>query len=47
MLLRGGKNSQSRRVGGISSGLGIELFPKPANILRFVVYNWEHPAKEE
>jgi len=47
MLLRRGKNSQSRCVGGISSGFGIKFFPEPANILRFVVNNWEHPAKEE
>ena len=47
MLFGRGKDTQSRRVGGISSGLDIELFPQPANIFRLVVDNWEHPAKEE
>src|SRR5580698_6691102 len=47
MLFRRGENSQSRRVGGISSSLDIEFFPKPANILRLVVNNWEHSAKEK
>ena len=47
MLLRRGENAQSRSVGGISSSLGIELFPKSANILRLVVHNRKHPAKEE
>ena len=41
------ENAQGRSVGGISSRLSIELFPKPANILRLVVDNWEHAAKEE
>jgi hypothetical protein len=47
MLFRRGKNSQSRSVGGISPSLGIELFPEAPNVLRFVVDNREHPAKEE
>src|SRR5271156_4715233 len=47
MLFRRGQNSQSRSVGGISSSLSIELFPKPPNILRLVVDNWKHPAKKE
>jgi hypothetical protein len=34
-------------AGGISSSLGIELFPKSAKILRLAVHNWEHSAKEE
>jgi hypothetical protein len=38
---------QCHSVGGISSSLGIELFPKSAKILRPVVHNWEHSAKEE
>jgi len=38
---------QSRSVGGVSSSLGIELFPQPANILRLVVDDREHPAKEK
>src|ERR1700733_8299880 len=47
MLLRRSENAQSRRVGGISSSLGIWLVPKSANILRFMVNNRKHPAKEE
>ena len=47
MLFGRSEDAQSRSVGGISSGLGIELFPQPANILRLVVDNREHPAKEE
>ena len=47
MLFRRGENAQSRGVGGISSSLDIELFPEPANILRLVVDDREHPAKEE
>ena len=47
MLLGSSQDVQSRSVSGISSSLGIELFPKSANKLRLVVHNWEHPAKEE
>ena len=47
MVFRRGKNSQSRSVRGISSGLDIEFFPEAANILRLVVDNREHPTKEE
>ena len=47
MLLGRSQDAQSRGVGGISSGLGIELFPQPAKILRLVVDNRKHPAKEE
>src|ERR1700749_4505 len=47
MLLRRSKNSQSRSVSSISSSLDIKFFPKPANILRLVVDNRKHPAKEE
>jgi hypothetical protein len=47
MLLGCSEDVQCRSVGGISSGLGIELFPKSAKILRLVVHNWEHSAKEE
>ena len=47
MLFGRSEHAQSRGVGGVSSGLGIELFPQPPDILRLVVDNWEHPAKEE
>ena len=47
MLLGRGEDVQSRRVSGISPSLGIELFPQSAKILRLVIDNWEHPAKEE
>jgi len=47
MLFGRSEDVQSRCVSGISSGLGIELFPKPAKILRLVIDNREHPAKEE
>src|SRR5690242_15899796 len=47
MLLGGSEDVQSGNVGGISSSLGIELFPKPANELRLAVHNREHPAQEE
>ncbi len=47
MLFGRSEHAQSRGVGGISSSLGIEFLPQPANILRLVVYNREHPTKEE
>jgi hypothetical protein len=47
MLFGRSDDAQSRGVGGISSSLGIELFPQSPDILRLVVDNWEHPAKEE
>jgi len=47
MLLRRGKDVQSRSVGGISPTLDIELFPESAKVLRLVIDNREHPAKEE
>ena len=47
MLFGCSEDAQSRSVGGISSSLGIKLFPQAAKILRLVVYNGEHPAKEE
>src|ERR1700733_13896107 len=47
MLFGRGEDAQSRRVGGISPGLDIELLPQPPDILRLVIDNWEHPAKEE
>src|SRR6266852_3709947 len=47
MLLGRSEDVQCRSVGGVSSSLGIELFPKSAKILRLVVHNWEHSAKEE
>lgn len=47
MLPGRSEHIQGRSVGGISSSLDIELFAKPANILRLVVDNWEHPAKKE
>src|SRR5215471_16593983 len=47
MLFGRSEDVQSGNVGGISPGLDIELFPKPANELRLVVDNWEHPAQEE
>ena len=47
MLLGRGKDVQSRSVSGISPRLDIELFPQSAKILRLVIDNWEHPAKEE
>src|ERR1700733_15803961 len=47
MLFGRGEDAQSRGVGGISTGLGIELLSQPPDILRLVIDNWEHPAKEE
>jgi hypothetical protein len=47
MLLGSGKRAQRGGVDGISSRLGIEFFSKPAKILRLVVDNREHSAKEE
>src|SRR5262245_41675453 len=47
MLIGFSEDIQCRSVGGISSGFGIELFRKSAKILRLVVHNWEHSAKEE
>ena len=47
MLFGCSESGQSRGVGGISSGFGIEFFPKPTYILWFVVRNREHPAQEE
>ncbi len=47
MLFRRSEHAQSRGVGGISSGLDVEFFPEPANILRLVVDDREHPAEEE
>ena len=47
MLFGRGENAQSRSVCSVSPGLGVELFPQPANILRLVVNDWEHPAKKE
>jgi hypothetical protein len=47
MLFRGSENAKCRSVGGIPSSFDIELFPKPAYILRFVIDHGEHPAKEE
>src|SRR6266852_2064376 len=47
MLLGRGDDVQSRSVSGISPSLDIELFPESAKILRLVIDNWEHPAKEE
>src|SRR5258708_24867216 len=47
MLLGRSEDVQCRSVGGISSSLCIELFPKSAKIRRLVVHNWEHSAKEE
>src|SRR5215471_15547696 len=47
MLLGRGEDVQSRRVSGLSPSLDIELFPQPAKILRVVIDNGEHPAKEE
>jgi len=41
------QDAQSRSVGGISSSLDIELFPKPANILWLMIYDRKHAAKEE
>src|SRR5258708_37778256 len=47
MLFRRSKDVQRRDVGCIAAGLDIELLPKPANILRLVVNNREHSAKEK
>src|SRR5258708_24464512 len=47
MLLGRSEDVQCRSVGGISSSLCIELFPKSAKIRRLVVHNWEHSAKEQ
>ena len=47
MLLGRSEHVQCRSVGGISSSLGVELFPKPADILRLVIDNRKHSAKEE
>ena len=41
------EDAQRRGVGGIPSSLRIQFFPKPANILRLVVDNRKHAAKEE
>jgi hypothetical protein len=47
MLLGCSEDVQCRNAGRFSSSLGIELVPKPANKLRLVVDNGEHPTKEE
>src|SRR5580658_561851 len=47
MLFSRSENTQSRSVGGIPAGFGIEFFSKPAHILGFVIDDWEHPAKKE
>jgi len=47
VLLGRGEDVQSRSVDNVSSSLGIELFPKAAEILRLVIDNWEHPVQEE
>src|SRR5579871_157794 len=47
MLFGRSEDVQSRSVGGIAPSLGIELFSKPANILRLVVDNRKHATKEE
>jgi hypothetical protein len=47
MFFGGGKDAQGRRVGGIPPSLDIELLSEPADILRLVVDDWKHPAKEE
>ena len=47
MLFSRGQHTQSSSAGGIASSFDIQLFPKPAKILWLVVYNREHPAKEE
>ena len=47
MLLGRGEDVQSRSESGISPSLDIELFPESAKVLRLVIDNWEHPAKEE
>ena len=41
------EDTQSCCVGGIPSSLRIQFFPKPANILRLVIDNREHAAKEK
>ena len=46
MLLGRGEDVQSRSESGISPSLDIELFPESAKVLRFVIDNWEHPAKK-
>src|ERR1700733_8178114 len=47
MLFRRSEDAQSRGVDRVSSSLDIELFSQSADILRLVVDNREHPAKEE
>jgi len=47
MLFDRSEGAQGRSVRGISSSLSIELLPHPAEVLRFVVHNREHPAQEE
>src|SRR5215470_19827542 len=47
MLFGRSQDVQGRNVRCFSPGFDVELFPKPANKLRRVVDNREHPAKEE
>src|SRR6266567_3227202 len=47
MMFGSCEGAQRRRIGGVSSGLGIEFFAKPAKILRLMVNNREHPAEEK
>ena len=47
MLFGCGESAKSCNVGGISSRLGIELFPNSPKILWFVVDDRKHPAQEK
>src|ERR1700722_1168019 len=47
MAFRRGEDAQSCGVGRISSSINIKFFSQSANILRLVVDDREHPAKEE
>jgi hypothetical protein len=41
------EDAQSCSVGSVPSSFDIELFTKPANVLRFVVDDGEHSAEEQ
>ena len=47
MLLGRSEHVQGCSVDSISSGLGVEFFPKPSDILRLVIDDRKHSAKEE
>src|SRR5580704_5297752 len=47
MLFGRSEDAQSRGVSGVASGLGIEFFADPTDVLRLVVDYRKHPAKKE